>query len=66
MNRGVNHAAVFLADPDRVEFGQRLADIHDRFAVETLAYCLMDNHYHLLVRTPEGRISEAMQRLGSL
>lgn len=64
MNRGVDHQRVFFADVDRVEFGRRLADIHERFGVQTLAYCLMDNHYHLLLRTPVGGLSTAMQHLG--
>ena len=66
MNRGVDRGAVFFADADRVEFGRRLADLHDRFGIETLAYCLMDNHYHLLLRLPEGGLSAAMQHLSSV
>jgi REP element-mobilizing transposase RayT len=66
MNRGADHSPVFLDDSDRIEFGTRLADIHERFGVETHAYCLLDNHYHLLLHCPRGGVSEAMQRLGSL
>lgn len=66
MNRGVDRQPVFFADADRVEFGYRLAAIHRDFGVETLAYCLMDNHYHLLLHTPNGGLSAAMQQLGGL
>jgi len=66
MNRGVDHAPIFYDDSDRIEFGQRLADIHDRFGVDIHAYCLMDNHFHLLVHCPEAGLSAAMQRLTSL
>lgn len=66
MNRGIDHADVFFADTDRIEFGQRLGDVFDRFGIRTHAYCLMDNHFHLLWHCPEGRLSDAMQRLGSL
>ncbi len=66
MNRGIDHADVFFADSDRVEFGQRLGDVFDRFGIRTHAYCLMDNHFHLLWHCPEGGLSDAMQRLGSL
>jgi REP element-mobilizing transposase RayT len=65
MNRGVNRQLVFFSDLDRIEFGRVLAEIHERFGVETLAYCLMHNHYHLLLRCPDGGLSEAMQHLGS-
>jgi REP element-mobilizing transposase RayT len=66
MNRGVNHMDVFFDDADRIEFGARLSDIHQRFGVETHAYCLMGNHYHLLLHCPEGALSDSMQRLGSV
>ena len=66
MNRGADRRAVFLDDSDRIEFGARLADIHDRFGVETHAYCLMTTHYHALLHCPNGGLSDAMQRLGSI
>ncbi len=64
MNRGVNRQLIFFGDADRVEFGRRLVALHDDFGVDTLAYCLMPNHYHLLVRVPSGELSAAMQSLG--
>ncbi len=64
MNRGVDRQPVFFGDADRVRFGRLLADIHERDGVATLAYCLMGNHYHLLLRSPGDRISTAMQWLG--
>jgi len=30
-----------------------LSEAHRRFGIQILSYCLMDNHYHLLVKTPE-------------
>ncbi|MFK8023282.1 MAG: transposase [Ilumatobacter sp.] len=66
MNRGANRQTVFLNDADRVEFGRLLGDIHERFAVTTLAYCLMGNHYHLLLHCPNGGLSRAMQHLGGI
>jgi len=66
MNRGTNHADVFFDDSDRIEFGQRLADVFERFGVRTHAYCLMDNHFHLLWHCPDAGLSDAMQRLSSL
>lgn len=65
MNRGVARQTIFFCDRDRIEFGRLLAEIHERFGIEVLAYCLMDNHYHLIVRCPTGGLSEAMQHLAS-
>ncbi len=66
MNRAIDHGPAFRDDSDRVEFGQRLADIFERFGVVTHAYCLMTTHFHLLLECPNGRLSEAMQRLSSM
>ena len=64
MNRGVDRQTTFFDDRDRLEFGQRLADVFDRFGVETVAYCLMDNHYHLVLNAPFGDLGRAMHHLG--
>ena len=65
-NRGVDRQSVFFGDADRVEFGRLRGEICETFEVEVLAYCLMDNHFHLLLRCPNGGLSDAMQRLGSV
>jgi putative transposase len=66
MNRGANRQRVFFGDIDRVEFERLLGDIFERFGVSIIAYCLMDNHYHLIVSSRDGNLSAAMQRLGSV
>lgn len=66
MNRGVDHQPIFFADSDRLELGHRLAEIHRRFDVTTLAYCLMTNHLHLVVRAPDGSLPNAMHHLTSV
>jgi REP element-mobilizing transposase RayT len=65
MNRGLARSLVFHADCDRVAFLDELGNAADEFAVAVHAYCLMGNHYHLLVQSLEGRLSLAMQRLSS-
>ena len=52
---------IFEDDSDRYRF---LSDISDRFArheVAVLAWCLMDNHFHLMVDDPFDNLSKAMQ-----
>ncbi len=66
MNRGIDRCDVFFDDSDRVEYGQRLADVFERYGIITHAYCLMDTHFHHLWECPDGGLSVAMQRLGSL
>lgn len=66
MNRGVDRQAVFFDDRDRIEFGARLAEAHERFGLDVLAYCLMTTHYHLLVRTGTESLSDAMHHIGSV
>ena len=66
MNRGARHQSIFLDDGDRRTFLYLLEAMSERFAIEFHAYCLMGNHYHLLVRCPEGTLAEAMQYLGSV
>ncbi|NLV56044.1 MAG: hypothetical protein GXY13_10575 [Acidimicrobiales bacterium] len=63
MNRGVNRQPVFFADADRFEFGRGLRWVHENLGVEVLAYCLMGNHFHLLLRAPDGELSAAMKHL---
>lgn len=60
MNRGHRRSALFLSDPDRRRFLGRVAELPERFGVEIHAFVLMDNHYHLLLRTGERSLSDAI------
>ena len=66
MNRGAGRRAVFR-EPGHYElFLALLAQIGERFGVETHAYCLMGNHYHLLLHTPHGGLGRGMRHLDGL
>lgn len=65
MNRVGGRRIVFRSDADRECFLALVAEMGDRFGVEVHAFCLLGNHYHLLVRSTDGRLSEAMKWLGS-
>lgn len=61
MSRGNAYQNIFLDDKDRGVF---LSNLRDCIALHNLichAYCLMDNHYHLLIETPDGNLSRAMR-----
>lgn len=60
-DRGNSKQIIFEDDSDRYRF---LSDISDRFVrheVAVLAWCLMDNHFHLMVDDPLDNLSKAMQ-----
>lgn len=63
MNRGLAHNLIFKDDNHRQCFLDLLSEIHFRYQVEIHAYCLMDNHYHLLLRTPFANLSRLMRHL---
>jgi putative transposase len=62
--RGNERRRIFADERDRVRFVELLAEQTQRFGLRLHAYALMDNHYHLLVETPQTNLSQAMQWLG--
>ena len=62
-SRGNGRDVIFWSDADRERFLAQLADSLNMAAVVLYAYVLMDNHIHLLVRTPRANLSRFMQRL---
>lgn len=63
MARGNERSAIFLDDRDRAQFLETLAGTGKRYGWECLAYCLMANHYHLIIRTPQPNLSLGMRLL---
>lgn len=63
MNRGLARQRVFSDRSDRLTFIQLLADCHEMWGIRILAYCLLENHYHLLLQTPEANLSRVMRHL---
>lgn len=63
-NRGVNRQNIFLSD-DNYQFFLQTYGQHVAPVAETLAYCLLPNHFHLVVRTrTAGQIARNYQALG--
>lgn len=63
--RGQNKDRIFRDLADAVNFAGRLAELPERFGVEVHGYVMMPNHYHLLLRTPRGGLSRAVQWLNT-
>lgn len=65
MNRGNGKQRVFYAADDYERFLDQLQDALAKDQVLLYAYCLMPNHFHLFVETPNANIDEFMARLGT-
>jgi len=63
MSRGVRGASLYTEAHERARFLDLLANACDRYEWQTFGYCLMGNHYHLVVRTMEPTLSRGMQWL---
>ncbi|MFC2099771.1 transposase [Candidatus Bipolaricaulota bacterium] len=57
---------MFLDDEDRMRFIDVFSDVVERFGWICYAYCLMSNHYHLLVETPRANLSRGMRHLNGI
>ena len=64
--RGNARAEIFLDDANRAAFLDLLGDICGRFAWSSPAWCLMDNHYHLVVETEHANLSRGMRQLNGV
>ena len=63
MNRGNRSEDIFHSAYDREKFFDYLATVNQRFSIKVHTYCLMTNHYHLLVETAEPNLSSAIKWL---
>lgn len=64
--RGVRREKLFINPGDYELFGSIFGRVVERFEWRCHTYCLMPNHYHLLVETPAPNLSAGMQRLNGL
>ena len=58
--RGQRREAIYETERDREIYLEILGQMVKRYGVRIHSYCLMLNHYHLLVTTPHGNLSQAM------
>ena len=65
LSRGNENGDIFLVDQDRIIFLETIGQMSERFDIEVFAYVLMNNHYHLLVRTKRANLKKAMQWFGT-
>jgi REP element-mobilizing transposase RayT len=61
MSRGDHREPVFLEDDDRRKFLSTLAEACAKTDWQVHAYCLMNNHFHLVVETPKANLADGMK-----
>lgn len=66
MNRGRARQAIFHGAGYYEDFLTTLSECHARFDAQIHAYCLMKNHYHLLVETPRANLDRIMRHVNGV
>lgn len=63
--RGERRDAIFTCPADKEKFLVKLGETAEKYRLLVHAYVLMDTHYHMLVETPQGNLSQAMHYLNA-
>ena len=63
--RGLGKRTIFETDRDHEHFMELLGGMVERYDIILHAHVELDNHYHLLIESPEGNVSQAMQWLNT-
>lgn len=66
MNRGRRLEKIFNSTDDYEVFVELLRETSEMWNIRIAAYCLMPNHYHILVQTPEANLSRSMRHLNGI
>ena len=63
MNRGYDGKSIFPEDGDKNCFLKLLNEASQRLKIKILAYCVLDNHYHLELQNSTGRMTDCLKLL---
>lgn len=63
MNRGIQGEEIFPDDRAKVYFLKIMSEKKQDLKIRVFAYCLMDNHYHLILQNTSGKLSEFFKQL---
>jgi REP-associated tyrosine transposase len=66
MNRGRRAERIFSDDQDYAIFVELLRETSAAWNIRICAFCLMPNHYHLLVQTPDANIARSMRHINGV
>ena len=64
-SRGNERKDIFKSNTDRAMFLSYLSSAQEKYEAVVHAYCLMSNHYHLMIETPQGNLSQIMKYINS-
>ncbi|MFV1917740.1 MAG: transposase [Patescibacteria group bacterium] len=65
-SRGNDRKSIFKGKADRTAFLDILGTVNKRYNWLCHEYCLMDNHYHIVIETPDGNLSKGMRQLNGV
>ncbi len=65
MNRGIEGKDIFMEDELKEKFIKFLVEKSEKAKIRLFAYCIMDNHFHLILENTGDRMGEFMKNLGS-
>ena len=65
-SRGDRREEIYLTDEDRAAWLDIFGEVCRRYNWVCHAYCLMTNHYHIVVETVEGNLSKGMRHLNGV
>jgi len=65
INYGVARSNIYLCDDDFMKFLEIVQDASNDYGFEIYSFCLMNNHYHLLIKTKMENLSSALQKINS-
>ncbi|MBV1932870.1 MAG: transposase [Porticoccaceae bacterium] len=65
-SRGDRREDIYVDDADRIKWLALFGEVCERFNWRCHAYCLMSNHYHIVVETAEGNLSKGMRQLNGV
>ena len=63
--RGNRREKIFYSDQDKKVFLEKLKETLIKYSIICYAYCLMDNHYHLFIKTPQPNLSQGIHYLNA-
>ena len=66
MNRGINGSFIFPEPQDKLFFISLLKSKAKFYRIKILAFCIMDNHYHIILQNTSGRLSDFMKQLNGI